>query len=224
MRQNAARATGVTAASAPPATATSTEPSRTIRVPSPTAWAPAAQAVVTERLGPVKPLRMATRAAVALGIIMGTKKGLTRSAPFSRYTRSCASSVCRPPTPVPATTAHRAGSVSRSPASTSASAAAASPSWATRSARRASLVPRYGSGSKPRTSHANFTGCSLVSKPSIEPAVDRPAVSVSQKVSRSVPAGVLTPMPVTTTRVCGVITVSGLRACRAGGRGRCRRC
>ena len=55
-----------------------------MRVPSPMAWAPAAHAVVTVRFGPVKPLRMATRAPVALGIIIGTKNGLTRSAPFSR--------------------------------------------------------------------------------------------------------------------------------------------
>ena len=133
---------GETAASAPPTTTMSAVPSRTSRAPSPMAWAPAAQAVVTEMFGPVNPARMATRAAVALGIIMGTKKGLTRSAPRSRYTRSCASRVCRPPTPAPATTAQRAGSTSAGPASASASAAAASPSWETRSARRASLTPR----------------------------------------------------------------------------------
>ena len=83
MRQKAARATGETAASAPPATATSTEPSRTMRTASPMAWAPAAHAVVTVRLGPVKSPRMATSAPVAFGIIIGTKNGLTRSAPRS---------------------------------------------------------------------------------------------------------------------------------------------
>jgi hypothetical protein len=42
-----------------------------------------AQAVAIARLGPVKPWRMATSAAAALGIIIGTRKGPTRLGPFS---------------------------------------------------------------------------------------------------------------------------------------------
>jgi hypothetical protein len=41
--------------SAPPATTTSDDSSRTIRAPSPMAFAPDAQAVETHRLAPVKP-------------------------------------------------------------------------------------------------------------------------------------------------------------------------
>ena len=75
------------AASAPPATMTSAEPSRIMRMPSPIEWAPAAHAVVTQRFGPVKPNCMPTRPAVAFGIIIGTSIGLTRCGPFSRQMR-----------------------------------------------------------------------------------------------------------------------------------------
>ena len=109
------------------------------RAPSPTPWEPAAQAVATQKLGPVQPSFMPMRAAVALGIIMGTSMGLTRDAPLLNRMCSWASWVISPPTPVPATTPQRAGSMARSPASARASAAAAKPSWATRSARLASL-------------------------------------------------------------------------------------
>ena len=65
--------------------------------------------------------------AVALAIIIGTKNGLTRSGPFSRYSLTCSSSVMSPPMPVPVMTPPRAGSTPGSPASASASAAAAKP-------------------------------------------------------------------------------------------------
>ena len=83
MRANAAIATGLTQASAPPQTTTSAVPSRTMRAPSPMAWAPVAQAVATARLGPVKPCRMPTSAAVAFGIIIGTRNGPTLLGPFA---------------------------------------------------------------------------------------------------------------------------------------------
>ena len=84
MRANAAIVSGVTAASVPPAITTSAVPSRIRRTPSPMACAPAAHAVATHRLGPVHPSCIATTPAVALGIIMGTKNGLTRDGPFSK--------------------------------------------------------------------------------------------------------------------------------------------
>ena len=100
---------------------------------------PAAQAVATQKFGPVQPSFIPIMAAVALGIIIGTRKGLTRLGPPLYMMCSCASWVISPPTPVPATTPQRAGSAPMSPASARASAAAANPNWATRSARRASL-------------------------------------------------------------------------------------
>jgi hypothetical protein len=121
---------------------TSATPSRISRAASPIAWALAAHAVVMHRFGPLHPNCIAMVPAVALAIIIGTRNGLTRAAPFSWYTIACSSSVFRPPTPVPKITALRAGSESVTPASLSASAAAAKPSCVTRSTRRASFAPR----------------------------------------------------------------------------------
>jgi len=64
----------------------------------------------------------------AFTIIIGTRNGLTRIAPFSMRTPICSSRVVSPPTPPPITTPQRAGSVASSPASLSASAAAPSAS------------------------------------------------------------------------------------------------
>src|SRR5579862_7068092 len=106
----------------------------------------------------------------------------------------------RPPIPVPITTAHRAGSAPGSPASPSASAAAAKPSCVTRSTRRASFAPRYSVGSKSRTSHPMRTDSGDASKRWIGAAAERPLRSCEARASRVVPAGVLTPTPVTATR------------------------
>ncbi len=119
---------------------TSASPSRISRAASPTALPPAAHAVTTEKLGPVKPRWRAMNAAVALDIIIGTRNGLTRMAPRWEYLAICSSSVMRPPTPVPDTTPILAGSASRSPAWAKASTAAANPSWVTRSRWAASLA------------------------------------------------------------------------------------
>ena len=100
-------------------------------------------------------------------------------------------------------TALREGSAPTSPASASASAAAANPSWVTRSTRRDSLGPRYVAGSKSRTSQPKRTGSGEGSKRVIVAAVDRPALIVAQKLARSFPAGVFTPIPVTATRLIG---------------------
>ena len=222
MRAKAAMAMGTTTASAPPARTTSAVPSRISRAPSPTAWVPAAQAVATQTLGPVQPSSMARMAGVALGIIIGTRNGVTRVGPRSMRTFSWSSSVARPPMPTPATTAQRAGSAPVSPASRKASIPAAKPSWALRSTRRTSLGPRYSAPSKSLTWQAKRTGRSVVSKLVISAAIDRPASRVSQKVATSLPAGVFTPRPVMTTRgrprwsTAGVVPFMRWRpACRA---------
>ncbi len=71
-------------ASVPPATTTSALPSRIMRDASPIAFAPAAHAVEMQRFGPVQPKRIEIIPAVAFAIIIGTRNGLTRLAPFSR--------------------------------------------------------------------------------------------------------------------------------------------
>jgi hypothetical protein len=83
IRANAATVTEVNA-SVPPATTTSELPSRIRRTPSPIALAPAAHAVDTQNAGPVQPKCIEMTPAVAFGIIIGTKKGLTREAPRSK--------------------------------------------------------------------------------------------------------------------------------------------
>ena len=52
---------------------------------SPTAWAPAAQAVATEALGPLAPNWIEIMPGAMLPIIMGMKKGLTRLGPLPLY-------------------------------------------------------------------------------------------------------------------------------------------
>ena len=144
MRAKAATVIEVNA-SVPPAMTMSALPSRTRRTPSPIAFAPAAQAVLMQNAGPVQPNRIEITPAVAFGIIIGTKNGLTRAGPFSKNTLQFSCMVVRPPTPVAATIAHRSGSAVSSPASASASAAAPKPSCVTRSCRRRSFGSKYAS-------------------------------------------------------------------------------
>ena len=143
IRANAEIVSGVTPASVPPATMTSALPSRSMRAPSPIALAPDAHAVEMQRFGPVQPKLMAMVPAVALGIIIVTKNGLTRLGPRSMNVDSLCSIVSSPPTPVAAITAQRLGSAPISPASASASAAAPKPRCVKRSWRRTSFGPKY---------------------------------------------------------------------------------
>ena len=83
MLVKAAIPTGVMAASAAPPMATSQRPEATSRAAGAMLWAPAAQAVMTVSDGPCQPSRIETAAAPALAIIMGTRRGDTRPAPFS---------------------------------------------------------------------------------------------------------------------------------------------
>ena len=129
MRLNAARHSPVSAASVPPATTTSASPRSIMRLASPIAWLPVAQADATLNPGPWMPSFIATVPAAALGIIIGTKCGETPRSPSSIQLRHSRSSVSSPPTPVPSTTPVRAGSAaSGSPASAAAAIAAFTPS------------------------------------------------------------------------------------------------
>src|SRR5210317_2480473 len=62
--------------SLPPVMATSQSPRLIERKASPTAWVPAAQAVVTERLGPLAPFMMEICPALRLEMTMGIKNGV----------------------------------------------------------------------------------------------------------------------------------------------------
>ena len=79
MRANAASVIGVIGTSVPPAITTSDDPSRMRRTPSPIAFVPAAHAVAMQSAGPVQPNCIEITPAVAFGIIIGTKNGLTRA-------------------------------------------------------------------------------------------------------------------------------------------------
>src|SRR5438270_1344089 len=80
---NPASPIGVIAASEDPARTTSHRPVATRRAPAPTLWVPAAHAVTMDSHGPHNPYRIEMSAAARLPIIMGTRKGVTRRAPFS---------------------------------------------------------------------------------------------------------------------------------------------
>ena len=116
---------GVMAASDPPVRTASQTPEAMSRAALPMAWVLAAQAVTVASQGPRQPQRMEMAAPAALAIIMGTRKGETRRAPFSWRRTICSSSVCRPPTPVASSTPDRSRSAPRGPASSRAMAAAA---------------------------------------------------------------------------------------------------
>ena len=79
-----ARLVGVMAASLPPAATTSQRPLAIHMAASTSAWVPAAHAVLTVWHGPCQPHRIDTVALAAFGIIIGTRNGDTRRAPFSR--------------------------------------------------------------------------------------------------------------------------------------------
>ena len=101
MLPKAASATGVMAASAPPASTASQRPVAIRRWPARIECVPDAQAVVIVSHGPRQPRRIETVAPPAFAIIIGTRNGETRRGPFSSNTPIWASIVLRPPTPVP---------------------------------------------------------------------------------------------------------------------------
>src|SRR5881296_1981257 len=85
-------------------------------------------------------------------------------------------------------------------ASVTACSAAPTANCANKSKRRTSFLSRNRPGSKPLTSHANFTGLCTGSNRVIGPAPERPATRPSQVLCTSVPRGVTNPRPVIATR------------------------
>ena len=96
MRLNAARQSPVSAASEPPATTTSASPRWIMRVASPIACAPVAQALATDQPGPWAPSAIATAPAAAFGIIIGTKSGETARSPLAIHASHSRCSVTSP--------------------------------------------------------------------------------------------------------------------------------
>src|ERR1051325_288183 len=147
---------------------------------------------------------MEISAAATFGMYMGTKNGDTRLGPFSNRARQFSSKVWRPPVPVPIRTPTRlkftVSQLVARQASATASSAAPIANWANRSERRIYFLSRTRPGSKPFTSHANFTGLCAGSKRVMGPAPERPASRPSQVLWTSVPSGVTSPRPVIATR------------------------
>src|SRR5882762_8331325 len=143
-------------------------------------------------------------AAATFGMYMGTKNGDTRLGPFSNRARAFSSNVCSPPVPVPTMAPTRFKSTLSQllarHASVTACSAAPIANCANRSKRRTSFLSRNRAGSKPLTSHANFTGLCTGSNRVIGPAPERPATRPSQVLCTSVPRGVTNPRPVIATR------------------------
>src|SRR5882762_7195677 len=143
-------------------------------------------------------------AAATFGMDMGTKNGDTRLGPFSNRARAFSSNVCSPPVPVPTMAPTRFKSTPSQllarHASVTACSAAPIANCANRSKRRTSFLSRNRAGSKPLTSHANFTGLCTGSNRVIGPAPERPATRPSQVLCTSVPRGVTNPRPVIATR------------------------
>ena len=106
----AARDSGVSAASPPPVTTASASPDWTRRMAVPIAFAPAAHADTTPKVGPSSPWRIETWPGSALPIMSGTVSGETRVGPRSRSVSCCSSIVASPPIPVPMTQPMRSGS------------------------------------------------------------------------------------------------------------------
>ncbi len=127
---------------------------------SPIAWLPVAQAVTTAEFGPFAPKRMDTSPDAILTIIIGMKKGDTRSGPFSRSVSWLESRVWIPPIPEPISTPKRSPFTfaMSSPASSTAITLQAIAYWRNWSRRRASFLSTYFSGSKFRTSAAIRVG------------------------------------------------------------------
>ena len=82
MLMNPWMAVGVSAASELPPRTASQRPEATSRAACAREWVPAAQAVVMVSQGPRQPWRIETEAAAPLDIIIGTRNGDTRRAPF----------------------------------------------------------------------------------------------------------------------------------------------
>jgi len=142
------------------------------------------------------------QADTALGIRLGSNRGLTLRGPFSISTCVPSSSKVIPPPPVAITTPTISLSSGSMVRSASASACRRRPTRIVSPARSGapSCGPSTGSG---QTLHlaGDANGKSVVSKAVIGPAPDTPAMRFCQNVGTSLPIGVIAPKPVTKTRV-----------------------
>src|SRR5918912_2530494 len=164
------------------------------------AMVPAAQAATEVIMGPWMPSWIDGWDEAILGDISGTKKGVTRSGPFSLNVRSSRATRFMPPPPVFITTPTAAllAGVIASPASSRAMRLTATANWAKRSMRRASLTGMYRLGSKPVTSPAMRTHKADASNAAMGPMPQTPADRLAQNSSTVRPIGLRTPRPVTT--------------------------
>ena len=90
--------------SAPPANMTSASPCFMSSQAVPIASEPLEQADVVQRFGPLTPSAIDIWAAAISAIIIGARKGLTLSGPFSSSTLTCSNRVVSPPIPLPTMT------------------------------------------------------------------------------------------------------------------------
>src|SRR3954451_21754956 len=162
---------------------------------------PDVQPVDTTCVGPWVPYRCAMSAASDDGTSAWYRNGpayvwsTSHSRPVLDTATYSSSSAIVPPTAEPMTTPVLSSvrSSSTRPESASASAAQASPNWTYRSARRISCAVRPAATGSKSASAATLDRNLLASKKVILRVAVRPAVSVSQNVSRVTPPGATTP-------------------------------
>ena len=190
-------------ASQPPPSTTSATPRRMASAASPMPWLPAAHAVITVEVYPLRPKSRLTFAAAMFGSIIGMKNGLTRMPPRLTSVREFASVSGKPPLPLPITTPMRSSSSADRlrPASSMASAAAATAVCEKRAMRLVSRRSMYLPGSKSGISPATLQGKSVGSARVMGPMPDLPLMRHAQYSSMESPSGVTAPMPVITTRL-----------------------
>ena len=211
MLPRAAKATGRSGASEPPAMITSHSPERMRRRASWNAMTLLAQAATWVMTGPVRPYFMLTRAAAIDPDRAGMANGLTWPGPFSARVAVPSMTCSIPPPPVLMTTptrSRRSGdqSLKSRPECSTASAEAAMAKWMKRLIRRAIFRSSPTVGSKSFTSAAIRTSKPVGSKLVIGPPPETPARRFVQKVVASLPMGVTAPRPVTTARRAGSVT------------------
>ncbi len=164
---------------------------------------------------------MDTFPAAILQIISGTSNGLMRLGPFSSSFLCSRSIACKLPMPEPMAVPTRYGSsFSMSmPESRSASFAAATAYWENNSIRFAALKSMKFLPSKPFTSAAMWHLNPSVSNLVIGANPVFPSFTESQNCATLSPVGVIAPIPVTTTLLPIISSLSGTAAaCRPAAR------
>src|ERR1043166_6068195 len=166
------------------------------------AFPPDAQAVTTDEFGPRAPSRMDTSPEAMLMMSIGITNGLTRFGPLTTRVVCWSSSVLNPQMPLPMITPMRAGSsrAMSSLASAKACTAAATANCANRSVRRASFLSITVVGSQALISPATRVAYPDASNSVTGPMPERPACSDAHSSATVFPTGVMTPIPVMTTR------------------------